>query len=240
MTEPRDDLGPTDPSVTPDPVDDPEITEVRRLLAEARHTEPIPPDVAARMEGILAGLRLPDPDSRVVPIAAHRRRRVGALLVAAAAVVVGAVTLGPHLPSGSHGSSGAAADSATEQRMDAGAGSAAPSPQLNPSAGLAPEGKTASAGPRALVRDGRLVVSQDDFAADAQRGRRLLTSSRRSDLSTLHGCAGVPTSSEALPATYRGAPAALVFRAPQGSSQVVDLYVCGSPDPVRSTTLTTP
>jgi hypothetical protein len=230
--------------VTPDPVDDPEITEVRRLLAEARHTEPIPPDVAARMEGILAGLRLPDADSRVVPIAAHRRRRVGALLVAAAAVVVGAVTLGPHLPSGSHGSSGSAAgtaaDSATEQRMDAGAGSPAPSPQLNPSAGLAPEGKTASAGPRALVRDGRLVVSQDDFAADAQRGRRLLTSTRRSDLSTLHGCARVPTGSEALPATYRGAPAALVFRAPQGSSQVVDLYVCGSRDPVRSTTLTTP
>ena len=35
-------------------------------------------------------------------------------------------------------------------------------------------------------------------------------------------------------------PAALVYRRVEGSSQVVDLYVCGNPRPVRSTTLSVP
>ena len=33
-----------------------EQAEVRRLLAEARHTEPMPDDVKARMDDVLAGL----------------------------------------------------------------------------------------------------------------------------------------------------------------------------------------
>ena len=36
------------------------------------------------------------------------------------------------------------------------------------------------------------------------------------------------------------ARAALVYRRVEGSSQVVDLYVCGNPRPVRSTTLSVP
>ena len=39
---------------------DPELTpteeQVRRLLADARHTEPMPDDVAARLDGVLADL----------------------------------------------------------------------------------------------------------------------------------------------------------------------------------------
>jgi hypothetical protein len=41
-------------------------------------------------------------------------------------------------------------------------------------------------------------------------------------------------------AEYQHAPAALVYRRVEGSSQVVDLYVCGNPRPVRSTTLSVP
>ena len=73
---------------------DPDLTpseeQVRRLLADARHDEPMPDDVADRLDRVLADLRAsarrtPPP----VDLGARRRRRVGRnLLVAAAAVVV--------------------------------------------------------------------------------------------------------------------------------------------------------
>lgn len=89
----------------------PDEQQVRRLLDEARHTEPMPADVAARLDRVLADLRSetgPDTDSgtgssgsdtgsdtgrssggRVADLeAARRRRRARTLLVAAAAVVV--------------------------------------------------------------------------------------------------------------------------------------------------------
>lgn len=80
---------------------DPDLTpaeEVRRLLADARHTEPMPADVAARLDGVLAGLAADDgagpprasdgSAARAADLAAARRRRtVRNLLVAAAAVV---------------------------------------------------------------------------------------------------------------------------------------------------------
>ncbi len=86
----------------------PEIAEVRRLLADARHVDPMPDDVAARMNAVIARLgdetpaaRPEPPDTNVIPIAPHRRRRAAALLVAAAAIVVGGVAfqnahLSPH------------------------------------------------------------------------------------------------------------------------------------------------
>ena len=62
----------------PDPTsaddDSPEITEVRRLLADARHTEPMPDDVASRMDDVLGRL-----DARVATgVTGHLvRARVG-------------------------------------------------------------------------------------------------------------------------------------------------------------------
>ena len=49
-------------------MDDDELTpdqaeRVRRLLAEARHTEPMPDDVAARLDRVIAGLA-DDPEAR--------------------------------------------------------------------------------------------------------------------------------------------------------------------------------
>lgn len=71
--------------------------DVRRLLADARHDEPIPTDVADRLDRVLAGLAAggtPTDDepvtgrAPVVDLAAQRRRsRARNLLVAAAAVV---------------------------------------------------------------------------------------------------------------------------------------------------------
>lgn len=87
---------------------------VRRLLRRARHEEPLPPDVAARLEATLAGLAPSDvirdaegagegagegtghgADGRGVLSPAHRRRRrATALLVAAVSVVVVGIGLG--------------------------------------------------------------------------------------------------------------------------------------------------
>jgi hypothetical protein len=189
------------------------------------------------------------PREQVVTIAPHRRRRVGALLVAAAAVVVGAVTLGPHLPSSPSSSerSASGGSAASENNMDTGS-----APASSPAAGssTAPQGAQHPPG-RADVHAGRVVVHDRRFATDALRARALLeqkaahstdgtpgTPNAETDL--LRDCADVPRTPETVPATYRRAPAALVFRAPEGSTQVVDLYVCGNPDPVRSTTLQAP
>ena len=73
---------------------------VARLLADARADEPIPAEVAARLDRVLAGMageQIAGPDQPVAPvidIAARRRRRVRTLLVAAAAVVVAGVGIG--------------------------------------------------------------------------------------------------------------------------------------------------
>ena len=71
--------------------DDRSDDALRRLLADARHTEPMPVDVAARLDDVLARLAEGDsPDGEVVDELAGRRRRRRAvrLLGAAAAVIV--------------------------------------------------------------------------------------------------------------------------------------------------------
>ena len=62
------------PELTPE-----QESAVRRLLAEARHDEPIPADVAARLDRVLAGLTRDEPGAPgvapVIDLAARRRRR---------------------------------------------------------------------------------------------------------------------------------------------------------------------
>lgn len=72
---------------------------VRRLLAESRHTEPMPADVVARLDAVLADLgRDAAPEQRsatVTDLGARRRHRARTwLLGAAAAVVVGVAGTG--------------------------------------------------------------------------------------------------------------------------------------------------
>lgn len=82
---------------------------VRRLLAQSRHEDPIPDDVAARLDDVLGRLVSdegvddlevfedgPAPVTPVTPLAGvrQRRRTAGRLLLAAAAIVVGGVTVG--------------------------------------------------------------------------------------------------------------------------------------------------
>lgn len=80
---------------------------ISRLLAEARHDEPIPADVAARLDAVLGDLSADDLEvvgtrpsiGTVTELAGvrHRRRNAARLLLAAAAVVVGGVAIGQNL-----------------------------------------------------------------------------------------------------------------------------------------------
>ena len=77
-----------DPTVEPS-FDDPAHDDLRALLAGARATDPIPTDVAARLDATLESLQSEratqqEDQNNVVPL----RHRVGRVLVAAAAVVV--------------------------------------------------------------------------------------------------------------------------------------------------------
>jgi hypothetical protein len=93
--------------------------DVRRLLAEARHDDPLPPDVATRLDRVLAQLAAGDPDldpAQVVELASRRRHRAASLLVAAAAIVAVGVGIGQVLPTG--GSDSSSADSADAAARD--------------------------------------------------------------------------------------------------------------------------
>jgi hypothetical protein len=222
----------------------PEHDDVRRLLAEARHDEPIPTDVAARLDRVLAGLsqeRTEVPaEARVIHLEAHRRRRAAGLLVAAAAIVVGGVAVAQHLPGGS-GAPATAGGSAADRNAGAEASGQAltSSPPVSPG----PHDDAQKAAPSLI--SGRVRVRPGHFTADALAGRQVAaptaSGSRHDALKAVSpGC--VPSLGDAVlvPATYEKAPAALVYHAPAGSTQVVDLYICGSAKPVRSVTLPTP
>ena len=117
--------------------------QVRRLLADARHTEPMPEDVVARLDGVLADLAGPStaehPECRPTDLAAVRRRHnVRTWLVAAAAVVaigigVNQVDLTSSATATTPSSAGSAQDSDAQPGADSGdsgAGAAPSAPEL--------------------------------------------------------------------------------------------------------------
>jgi hypothetical protein len=229
----------------PEPEDAPEIAEVRRLLAEARHPEPMPDDVARRLDDVLSGLATetpvtepspPEPgdvhQGEVVPIAAHRRRKVAGLLVAAAAVVVGGVTLAPHLSTGSGSSQTAGSEDSAGGTQDNNFGNTGQQ-QSTPQKAPSPQND------QTRTTKGLVVVRPRHFSDDARQGRRLLDRVYAAQ-SAKPPCPDVPGPGRRVAAEYRHAPAVLVYRRAQGNSQVVDLYVCGNDRPVRSTTLPVP
>jgi hypothetical protein len=227
-----------DPDSASSADESPEIAEVRRLLAEARHDEPMPDDVAARLEDVLVDLSSPSstrgeprPVAAVVtPISDHRRRRAVVQVVAAAAIVVGGVVLVQNVHLTSTSSSGSAAENSA---ADAQAGGRSPTgpKHATPSQQRAKDFAAA---------DKPVVVHPHRFTLDALKARTKLGRAAPAPPADAVACPDLPQHARAVRAEYRNAPAALVYRRPQGSSQVVDLYVCGSTGPIRTTTLPAP
>ena len=210
---------------------------IRRLLADARHDEPIPPDVAGRLDGVLADLRADRPVRATVTdlAAARRRRRARTLLVAAAAVVVAGIGIdqlrGSSLSGSTSDSSAGGSVSVREQ----------PAPQDNADGG----GAEASA-PQALS-GASVRLDPGRFArqvARLQLGRADTAYDYNSTDGLLHALKAVrcrrPGPGHAVPVTYDGAPGVLVYRPPTRDSQVVDLILCGHPGITRTITLPAP
>ncbi|MFZ2503132.1 MAG: hypothetical protein WAW88_10715 [Nocardioides sp.] len=185
-----DQFDPTDDDQEPMPVTDAtDVTlspaqdaDVRRLLAAARVRDPMPADVVARLDGVLADLRQP---ARTDELAARRRRRRATqLLVAAAAVVATGFGIGPLLlRSGDAALSTADSDAgpaAMEAAPDdkggssAGDAGAATAPQANESQITGSDPKDLSAGAaQPLVRVSDLAGDVLELVATARTDLRL-------------------------------------------------------------------
>lgn len=261
------------PSGRPDPAEDAEDVEdgvapldpgreadVRRLLGEARHVDPIPAEVAERIDRALARLGVEDQAAEepweeddptggdatgaVVPLARTRRRRATALLVAAAAIVVAGVGLGqvlrpaPETDSSSAASRARAQDGGVDRSGDASA-----------SAGSAAAEPTRPRGLAGADRGSALLLAEDPPSVSEARLTRGVRSVRRAldraDSTTRSRAA--PGGFDCPPARWGpgrtvavladGAPAVLVLRPPTNETQVVDLLQCGTGDVLRSVTL---
>ena len=228
----------------------PEQEAVRRLLADARHDGPTPPEVVARLDATLASLAAErgEPTSRapVVDLGARRRRMAGIGLLAAAAVVVAGVAIGQGLPpmgGGSDAGSAADTDAATSQREltdDAGGGSdsgaATESEEVGPQS--LKSGTPAPVGAYPTLSSGD--VDLDDELLSLRRSYEApMAESATPDLRSDCDLRGTGRGRRVL-VEVDGLVGAVVFRRADGASQQVDLYVCGDPTAVRTLTLPAP
>ena len=243
--------------MTDDQPDDltPEEQRVRNLLAEARHTEPLPDDIAARLDAVLADLPAPGPRvsdrpaSRPADLAAARRRRTArSLLVAAAAVVL----LGFGLQQVTQGDLGASSSSSDSDSAAGGAAPEAadeqPSRTSKPSDRLSDDrggdADSAESGARSFPRSAVPLTSQR-FSRQVRRIQSVgVATSGASEvlpteLDAASGCASAGWGrGRVVAVTYDDEPGALVFRPASGDTQIVDLFLCGEREPTRSITLT--
>ena len=225
----------------------PEQEEVRRLLAEARHVDPMPDDVVDRLDQVLAGLatesgddRVAAPAASVVSLASRRRHRAKTALVAAAAVVAVGIGLGRVIGDGVGGGGGAdstAASSAQERESSADRDGA---------------GLDARADSEYLVVTEPLPVRPEHFSSDVRRIRGDLrslvadqTSKSPPALSSSppedYACAAAGSGPGALvPVRYGSRRGVLLFGPVRGDSQVVELFACGNAEALRSVTLPAP
>lgn len=248
-----------DPDVSPE-----QDARLRRLLAQARHAEPVPVDLAARLDRVLEQLEAEEPDPHagrsVIDLAARRRRRVRTLLVAAAAVVVVGIGIGQVLPSSqpdastaSSADDGSAAESSadsslagTDDSLSYGAGGSADSSE---GSAAAPDlESTDSTGSKGATRPHPPVrLSADNFAKQAVRlrDRPGVQSLEGSVVSgeTLSMAAGFLCGTadwgpgKLLAALYDDVPSVLAYRPVAGETQTVDLMRCGTGEVLRSTVL---
>jgi hypothetical protein len=222
------------PELTPE-----QESEVRRLLAEARHDEPIPVDVADRLDTVLAGLSRDEPGSTgvapVIDLAARRRRRNAAgLLAGAAAVIVAGFAIGQVIDVGSDDTAGGSSAASADRAGDAGdakaesgsesfeGGSTTPPTTTAPQAKKTPVLQQTS---KHLARD--LDDQLQSYAADSSDAVEGPTA----ETFRVVGCTSPPPSNkfglgEFFPALYDQTPAVLALRAPTDGTQRADVLDC--------------
>lgn len=222
----------------------PEQQEVRRLLARARHDEPMPESVVARLDRVLADLaEEPARDAPVVGLATRRRRATQLLVAAAAVIAVGigvdqlvgndeSVTSAETTSDRDEPAAGVEEESAESSGAETGSGSGQADAQ-------APADSVTVR--RGVVELDRKAYADDVTALREQAGTLDLLGSLDSAYATGVACRS-DTWGEGtfVPVRYDGAPAVLVFRKASADTQVADLYRCGDRRPHRSVTLPAP
>jgi hypothetical protein len=241
----------------------PEEEQVRRLLADARHAEPMPDDVAARLDAVLADLRDEDHGAPAPVVstqrptdlaAARRRRNARSWLVAAAAV--GVLGLGINQVVQMDVSGGDDADSSSSDAAVSGVErSGNDNAEGGGSATEAPSTATSPGNLRATLAPVRLDSARFDTQVTRLRDRvdRDPAAYGLADGTDSAPPAGDNLSAHAatcaargwgrgtaVPVRYDRQPGVLVFRRVGGDTQVVDLFLCGSDHPERSITLPAP
>jgi hypothetical protein len=242
-----------------DPASPEDDARIRGLLSSARVTEPMPTEVAARLDDVLAGLAAergmvdPLPADNVVPITRTRRHRVVAVLGAAAAVVVLGLGFATFFNSAENGADDAASgdDAGFSERgaQEEDAADAAPESAAAPEDSLGNE-TGGGATNRDVYREGDrgfavrsrqlsrdLARIQDQVLvvpADADYARGLVLSPQDFTCRLAGPSPGVLVA-----VRYDGRPAFVRFLEPMGESQVVEVLQCRSGDVLRSTTLPT-
>jgi hypothetical protein len=228
------DAGPL-PELTPE-----QEADVRRLLVEARHDEPIPTEVAARLDTVLAGLSRDEPGAPgiapVIDLAARRRRRnAAAVLAGAAAVIVAGFAIGQYINVGSddNGAGGSAADAPRTAGTDAGGDKAEVASPAAPTRDQASTG--APSNPVPAAQPPPLVLSSQNLEHDLTDQLRdsVSASAGGSDsaLSYAPGCTpAAPRSKYGLgdlfPALFDGEPAVVALRPPADGKQQADVLAC--------------
>lgn len=230
------------PELTPE-----QESQVRRLLAEARHDEPIPAEVGERLDRVLAGLTRDEPGAPgvapVVDLAARRRRRnAAAVLAGAAAVIVAGFAIGQVIDVGSDDAGSSASDGAVSADREAGSDQAARSPGIrsqgaNPSSEVAP-------GPTSA--ETVLRLSSAHLQRDLRRQLGAVQGTSASDRSPTQafaaiGCVPTPSSKfglgELFPALFDDQPAVVALRQPAGGRQQADVLACGTAATLATTSL---
>jgi hypothetical protein len=241
------------PELTPE-----QESEVRRLLAEARHDEPIPAEVGDRLDRVLAGLSRDQPGAPgvapVYDLAARRRRRnAAALLAGAAAVIVAGFAVGQVIDvgdsaddagGGSAVSGSAARDQADSQQPgDGKAGDESGNESGNDSGGA-----NESEEPRspAATLPAPLLLSSSNLEQDVTRQLKRSSGSTAAhdaapEAFSAYGCpppaAGKYGLGDLFPALYDGQPAVLALRPATGSTQRAVVLECGTADQLNSVTI---
>lgn len=218
--------------------------QVRRLLAEARHDEPMPETVVARLDGVLADLAAEPARVRPVTELATRRRRVAQMLLGAAAVVVVGVGV-QQLASPDQADEAAVVDRqasrddvADENLSGDSAAAESFAGESQPAEEPQQQKQLRELSPNDFSRDVLAVRTRAAATTDEGTTSGLNDSLERAYTATGRACGadgwGAGTF---VPVRYEGGPAILVFREVMGDSQVADLFVCGDPEPIRSVTL---
>lgn len=262
-------MPPPDPDLTPA-----QERAVRARLADARHDEPVPDDVAAWLDATLAELVADragrgvgaeaTSTGRVVPLRSRRRKVTAGLLVAATVVVVGGVVGGQIL--GDQGLSGAGGSSETSATSESAAEDSGGDVTLSERGaqrrgdrdradGIEDPTLTDGSAPQSGALDERATrgapeIGPSTFAADAKRlsvlelGRGSKTSSyslsNPATADAQDGCSTSAGRGRRVLVTYEGQPGLLVYRRPEGGRQQVELHLCGSLAPRRTTEIPAP